>query len=126
MQLRNAGLLDPDDRLDVQLAELPSRSPTIRRALAHLSVFRREVDEMWLTGEAPTAEELIAAVASFTSACCRRPGRIATRTSRTRSSVSSSRAAARVHAHSATVRLAITRAASGTLERLGSLARPEV
>ena len=35
MQLRDAGLLELDDRVDEHLAELPSRSPTIRRLLAH-------------------------------------------------------------------------------------------
>jgi CubicO group peptidase (beta-lactamase class C family) len=65
MQLRDAGLLDLDDRLDEHLAELPSRSPTIRRLLAHLSGFQREVGEMWVTGEVPTIEQVLAAVDTY-------------------------------------------------------------
>jgi len=65
MQLRDAGLLDLDDRLDEHLAELPSRSPTIRRSLAHLSGFQREVGEMWVTGEVPTNEQVLAAVDTY-------------------------------------------------------------
>jgi CubicO group peptidase (beta-lactamase class C family) len=65
MQLRDAGLLDLDDRLDEHLDELPSRSPTIRRLLAHLSGFQREVGEMWVTGEVPTSEEVLAAIESY-------------------------------------------------------------
>jgi CubicO group peptidase (beta-lactamase class C family) len=65
MQLRDAGLLDLDDRLDEHLTELPTRSPTIRRLLAHLSGFQREVGEMWVTGEVPTTEEVLAAVDTY-------------------------------------------------------------
>jgi CubicO group peptidase (beta-lactamase class C family) len=65
MQLRDAGLLDLDDRLDEHLAELPSRSPTIRRLLAHLSGFQREVGEMWVTGDVPTIEDVLAAVETY-------------------------------------------------------------
>src|SRR5262249_36331204 len=65
MQLRDAGLLDLDDRLDEHLAELPSRSPTIRRLLAHLSGFQREVGEMWVTGEVPTIEQALAGVDTY-------------------------------------------------------------
>jgi CubicO group peptidase (beta-lactamase class C family) len=65
MQLRDAGLLDLDDRLDEHLAELPSRSPTIRRLLAHLSGFQREVGEMWVTGEVPTIEQVLTAVDTY-------------------------------------------------------------
>jgi CubicO group peptidase (beta-lactamase class C family) len=65
MQLRDAGLLGLDDRLDEHLAELPSRSPTIRRLLAHLSGFQREVGEMWVTGEVPTIEDVLAAVETY-------------------------------------------------------------
>jgi CubicO group peptidase (beta-lactamase class C family) len=65
MQLRDAGFLDLDDRLGEHLAELASRSPTIRRLLAHLSGFQREVGEMWVTGEVPTNEEVLAAIESY-------------------------------------------------------------
>jgi CubicO group peptidase (beta-lactamase class C family) len=65
MQLRDAGLLELDDRLDEYLAELPSRSPTIRRLLAHLSGFQREVGEMWVTGKVPTIEDVLAAVETY-------------------------------------------------------------
>jgi CubicO group peptidase (beta-lactamase class C family) len=65
MQLRDAGLLDLDDRLDRHLAELPSGSSTIRRLLAHLSGFQREVGEMWVSGEVPTIEDVLAAVETY-------------------------------------------------------------
>jgi CubicO group peptidase (beta-lactamase class C family) len=65
MQLRDAGLVDLDDRLDEHLAELPSRSPTIRRLLAHVSGYQREVGEMWVTGEVPTIEDVLAAVETY-------------------------------------------------------------
>jgi CubicO group peptidase (beta-lactamase class C family) len=65
MQLRDAGLLDLDDRLGDHVTELPSGSPTIRRLLAHLSGFQREVGEMWVTGEVPTIEEVLAAMETY-------------------------------------------------------------
>jgi CubicO group peptidase (beta-lactamase class C family) len=65
MQLRDAGLLDLDDRLEQHLAGVRTGSPTIRRLLAHLSGFQREPGEMWVRGEAPTIEELLAAMDSY-------------------------------------------------------------
>ena len=65
MQLRDAGLLDLDDRIDEHISELPKGSPTIRRLLAHLSGFQREPGEMWVTGEVPTIEDILAAVATY-------------------------------------------------------------
>ena len=54
MQLRDAGVLDLDDRLEEHVTGIPAGSPTIRRLLAHLSGFQREPGEMWVSGEAPT------------------------------------------------------------------------
>lgn len=58
MQLRDAGELDLDDRLEVHLPDVASGSPTIRRMLSHLSGLQREAGEMWVTGIGPTEEEL--------------------------------------------------------------------
>jgi len=65
MQLRDAGLLDLDDRLDEHVGGVRVGSPTIRRLLAHLSGFQREPGEMWVSGEAPTIEELLAAMDTY-------------------------------------------------------------
>ncbi len=59
MQLRDAGKLDLDDRLDRHLDGVANGSPTIRRMLAHLSGLQREVGEMFVSGEVPTAEQLV-------------------------------------------------------------------
>ena len=58
MQLRDAGELDLDDRLEFHLPELENGSPTIRRMLSHLSGLQREAGEMWVTGEVPTESDL--------------------------------------------------------------------
>jgi CubicO group peptidase (beta-lactamase class C family) len=65
MQLRDAGALDLDDRLEEHLPEVTAGSPTIRRMLAHLSGFQRETGEMWVTGEVPSMEQLLAAMPSY-------------------------------------------------------------
>src|SRR4051812_41818382 len=48
MQLRDAGMLDLDDRLEQHLEGIENGSPTIRRMLAHLSGMQREVGEMFV------------------------------------------------------------------------------
>jgi CubicO group peptidase (beta-lactamase class C family) len=63
MQLRDAGLLDLDDRLEQHLDGLANGSPTIRRLLAHLSGLQREAGEMFVDGVSPTEEELEVAFA---------------------------------------------------------------
>jgi CubicO group peptidase (beta-lactamase class C family) len=60
MQLRDAGELDLDDRLDQHLPDVEQGSPTLRRMLAHLSGMQREVGEMWVEGTTPTEEDLVA------------------------------------------------------------------
>jgi CubicO group peptidase (beta-lactamase class C family) len=62
MQLRDAGALDLDDRLEQHLEGIANGTPTIRRMLCHLSGLQREAGEMFVTGESPTEEELIAAM----------------------------------------------------------------
>jgi CubicO group peptidase (beta-lactamase class C family) len=63
MQLRDAGLLDLDDRLEQHLDGIANGSPTIRRLLAHLSGLKREAGEMFVDGVSPTEEELEVAFA---------------------------------------------------------------
>src|SRR3954469_1214883 len=65
MQLRDAGGLDLDDRLEQHLPGLHHGSPTIRRVLAHLSGFQREPGEMWVSGEVPTIEQLLASMDTY-------------------------------------------------------------
>jgi len=62
MQLRDGGLLDLDDRLEQHLDGVANGTPTIRRMLCHLSGLQREAGEMFVTGESPTEEELIASM----------------------------------------------------------------
>ena len=59
MQLRDAGELDLDDRLEQHIDGIANGTPTIRRMLAHLSGLQREAGEMFVTGESPTEEQLI-------------------------------------------------------------------
>ncbi|HEX6761477.1 MAG TPA: serine hydrolase domain-containing protein [Gaiellaceae bacterium] len=59
MQLRDAGRLELDDRLDQHLDGLDNGTPTLRRLLCHLSGLQREAGEMFVTGESPTEEQLI-------------------------------------------------------------------
>jgi CubicO group peptidase (beta-lactamase class C family) len=58
MQLRDAGLLDLDDRLEQHLDDVPSGSPTLRRMLSHLSGIQREAGEMFVDGTTPTEDDL--------------------------------------------------------------------
>src|SRR4051812_1857031 len=62
MQLRDEGALDLDDRLEQHLDGVANGTPTIRRMLCHLSGLQREAGEMFVTGESPTEEELIASM----------------------------------------------------------------
>ena len=59
MQLRDAGALDLDDRLEQHLDGIANGSPTLRRMLCHLSGLQREAGEMFVTGESPTEEQLV-------------------------------------------------------------------
>src|SRR6185437_1714460 len=63
MQLRDAGGLDLDDRLEQHL-DVANGSPTIRRLLSHLSGLEREAGEMFVTGESPTEQQLIESMRS--------------------------------------------------------------
>jgi CubicO group peptidase (beta-lactamase class C family) len=62
MQLRDAGAIDLDDRLEQHLDGLANGTPTIRRMLCHLSGLQREAGEMFVTGDSPTEDELIASM----------------------------------------------------------------
>jgi CubicO group peptidase (beta-lactamase class C family) len=62
MQLRAEGKLDLDDRLEQHLDGIENGSPTIRRLLCHLSGLQREAGEMFVTGESPTEDDLIASM----------------------------------------------------------------
>jgi CubicO group peptidase (beta-lactamase class C family) len=62
MQLRDAGELDLDDRLEQHVDGIANGTPTIRRMLSHLTGLQREVGEMFVTGESPTEAELIASM----------------------------------------------------------------
>src|SRR2546421_8090972 len=59
MQLRDAGALDLDDRLEQHVDGVANGTPTIRRLLAHLSGLQREAGEMFVTGESPTEQQLV-------------------------------------------------------------------
>jgi CubicO group peptidase (beta-lactamase class C family) len=65
MQLRDAGKLDLDDRVEQHLPGIAIGSPTVRRMLAHLSGLQREPGDMWVSGIAPTTEEMIAAMDQY-------------------------------------------------------------
>jgi CubicO group peptidase (beta-lactamase class C family) len=62
MQLRDAGQLDLDDRLEQHIEGIANGTPTIRRLLSHLSGLQREAGEMFVTGESPTEDALIASM----------------------------------------------------------------
>ena len=62
MQLRDAGALDLDDRLEQHLDGVANGTPTIRRMLSHFSGLQREAGEMFVSGESPTDDELIASM----------------------------------------------------------------
>src|SRR3954452_22513873 len=63
MQLRDAGALDLDDRLEQHLDGIENGTPTIRRMLAHISGMQREGGEMFVTGATPTEDDLQVALA---------------------------------------------------------------
>ena len=65
MQLRDAGQLDLDDRLEQHVDGIANGTPTIRRLLSHLSGLQREAGEMFVTGESPTDDELIASMSEI-------------------------------------------------------------
>jgi CubicO group peptidase (beta-lactamase class C family) len=65
MQLRDAGKLDLDDRLEQHLPGIANGSPTIRRLLAHLSGLQREAGDMFVSGIAPSIEEILASMESY-------------------------------------------------------------
>ena len=65
MQLRDEGKLDLDDRLEQHLPVIANGSPTIRRLLAHLSGLQREPGDMWVSGRAPTIEEMFGAMGEY-------------------------------------------------------------
>ncbi len=64
LQLRDAGELSLDDRLEEHLPEAADGSPTIRGLLSHLSGMQREVPgDLWDTMEFPDRDGLIEAYA---------------------------------------------------------------
>ena len=65
MQMRDAGKLDLDDRLEQHVPGLANGSPTLRRMLAHTSGLQREAGEMFVTGEAPPIEQVLAAMDEY-------------------------------------------------------------
>ena len=65
MQLRASGALDLDDRLEQHIDGIANGSPTIRRLLCHLSGLQREAGEMFVTGESPTEDDLVASMAEI-------------------------------------------------------------
>jgi CubicO group peptidase (beta-lactamase class C family) len=65
MQLRDAGALDLDDRVEEHLPGIANGSPTLRRMLAHISGLQREVGEMFVTGEVPTIAEVVESMAQY-------------------------------------------------------------
>lgn len=63
LQLRDAGALDLDDRLEQHLDVPAHRGPTIRRLLAHLSGLQREPPgEIWQTLVDPDEQALLASL----------------------------------------------------------------
>jgi CubicO group peptidase (beta-lactamase class C family) len=64
MQLRDAGELELDDRLEQHIHEAHHGGPTLRRLLAHVSGLQREVPGyVWETLEFPDREGLISGLA---------------------------------------------------------------
>ena len=62
MQQRAEGKLELDDRLEQHIDGIENGSPTIRRLLSHLSGLQREAGEMFVTGESPSEDDLIASM----------------------------------------------------------------
>jgi CubicO group peptidase (beta-lactamase class C family) len=65
MRLRDEAKLDLDDRLEQHLPGIALGAPTLRRMLSHLSGLQREVGDMFVTGEVPTIEQVVDAMAGF-------------------------------------------------------------
>jgi CubicO group peptidase (beta-lactamase class C family) len=65
MQLRDAGELDLDDRVEQHIPGIANGSPTLRRMLAHLSGLQREAGEMFVTGEVPAIDEILESMAGY-------------------------------------------------------------
>ncbi len=64
MQLRDAGELDLDDRLEVHVPEASHGAPTLRRLLGHLSGLQREMPGyVWETLEFPDRAGLVSGLA---------------------------------------------------------------
>jgi CubicO group peptidase (beta-lactamase class C family) len=64
VQLRDAGLLDLDDRLGDHLDDVPHKAPTLRRLLSHLSGLQREPPgEIWESLQPPDREGFLASLA---------------------------------------------------------------
>jgi CubicO group peptidase (beta-lactamase class C family) len=64
LQLRDAGLLDLDDRLGEHVADVPHPGPTLRRLLSHLSGLQREPPgEIWESLQPPDREAFLASLA---------------------------------------------------------------
>jgi CubicO group peptidase (beta-lactamase class C family) len=64
LQLRDAGLLDLDDRLGQHLPDVPHPGPTLRRLLSHVSGLQREPPgEIWESLRPPSREEFLASLA---------------------------------------------------------------
>ncbi|MCW2777628.1 MAG: beta-lactamase, partial [Frankiales bacterium] len=60
LQLRDAGLLDLDDRLEQHLPGTRHGGVTLRRMLAHVSGLQREpVGDLWVDLQVPTREQLL-------------------------------------------------------------------
>jgi CubicO group peptidase (beta-lactamase class C family) len=65
MRLREEGKLDLDDRLEQHLPGIAHGSPTIRRMLSHLSGLQREAGEMFVSGDAPTIDQVLEAMGGY-------------------------------------------------------------
>jgi CubicO group peptidase (beta-lactamase class C family) len=64
LQLRDAGLLDLDDRIGEHLPDVPHTAPTLRRLLSHLSGLQREPPgEIWESLRPPSRDEFLASLA---------------------------------------------------------------
>jgi CubicO group peptidase (beta-lactamase class C family) len=74
MQLRDLGALDLDDRLEQHLDGVSNGTPTIRRMLSHFSGLQREAGEMFVSGESPTDDELLASMSEVEFALEPAPG----------------------------------------------------
>ena len=93
-QLRDAGLLDLDDRLEQHLPGTRHGAVTLRRMLAHLSGLQREpVGDLWVDLLVPTPRGAAGGLRAGRAGAARSGRRTTTRTSPTPSSARSSPAA---------------------------------